>query len=114
MAVQWSDNIVVLDLSDEPVLADELGDVLTRVRDSKPAKTPHVVLNMANVSWIGSSNIGQLIAISKLLAERERLLKLCSTTPEVRSIFQVTGLGRVFHFAPDPMTALAGIQLAEA
>jgi hypothetical protein len=32
---------------------------------------------------------------------------------QVWSIFLVTGIDKLFRFAPDPMTALAGIQLEE-
>lgn len=72
---------------------------------------PHVVLNFANVTYIGSSNIGQLLQIRKGLADRKKLMKICSVNEQVWSIFLVTGLDKVFRFAPDPMTALAGIQI---
>jgi len=32
---------------------------------------------------------------------------------EVWSVLMVTGLDKVFRFAPDPMTALAGLQLED-
>lgn len=112
MATDWSENIVITELTDEPGLSDELSSLHQRVEKSG-SKTPHVVLNFAGVSYIGSSNIGQLIKLRQALLDRGRQFKLCSVSDQVWSIFLVTGLDKMFRFAPDPMTALAGIQLEE-
>lgn len=109
MATDWSDTIVMVDLADEPALSDELTSVLERLDGADPA--PHVVVNFARVTYLNSSNIAQLLKLRKVLAEAERSLKLCSLSDEIWSVMLVTGLDKVFRFAPDPMTALAGLQL---
>lgn len=114
MPIDWADNILIADLADEPLLSEELADVVGRLESTEIAATPHVVLNLTNVSYLGSSNIGQLLSLRKLLLERKRSLKLCCVSDEVKSIFSVTGILKLFVFSPDPMTALAGIQLDEA
>ncbi len=114
MPIDWADNILIADLADEPSLSEELADVVARIEATDESSAPHVVLNFTNVSYLGSSNIGQLLALRKLLAARKRSLKLCCVSDEVKSIFSVTGILKMFAFAPDPMTALAGIQLDEA
>ncbi|HYF14329.1 MAG TPA: STAS domain-containing protein [Phycisphaerales bacterium] len=113
MAVDWSDNIVLAELADEPSLSDELADITQRLGATKTVP-PHVVLNFSNVSYVGSSNIGALLAMRRVLNERKRRLVLCSVNDQVWSIFLVTGLDKIFTFAPDQLTALAGIQLEEA
>jgi anti-anti-sigma factor len=114
MAIEWSDNIVVADLSDEPMLSEDLAEIMGRLEQAPAGETPHVVLNCTGVSYVGSSNIGQLLSLRKLLDARGRSLKLCCVSEEVRSIFSVTGILKLVKFAPDPMTALAGIQLEDA
>ncbi len=114
MPIDWSDNILIADLADEPSLSEELADVVGRLEAADVASTPHVVLNFTSVSYLGSSNIGQLLALRKLLISRKRSLKLCCVSDEVKSIFSVTGILKLFVFTPDPLTALAGIQLDEA
>lgn len=109
MATDWSDTIVMVDLADEPALSDELTSVIERVERADP--TPHVVVNFAQVTYLNSSNIAQLLKLRKILAEAGRTLKLCSLSDELWSVMLVTGLDKVFRFAPDPMTALAGLQL---
>ena len=110
MATDWSDSIVIGELTDEPALSDELNAIIDRAKSLK-GHVPHVVLNFGQVTYVNSSNLAQLLKLRKTLAEREAQLRLCSVTDQVWSIFMVTGLDKVFRFAPDPMTALAGLQI---
>ncbi len=112
MSNDWSENIVLCELSDEPVLSDELISITLRAeRLAEPM--PHVVLNFSAVTYVNSSNLAQLIKLRNVMKQRDASLKLCSVHEEVRSIFGLTGLDKIFRFAPDPMTALAGLQLEE-
>jgi anti-anti-sigma factor len=111
MATDWSDNIAIAELQDEPALSEELGALIVRAAEG-PA--PHVVLNMGGVTYLNSSNIAQLLKLRQTLAKHGRRLKLCLVNDQVWSVMLVTGLDKVFHFAPDPMTALAGLQLEDA
>lgn len=130
MAVNWSNDIVIVELADEPVLSEELEQIISRLdgQDSgngsggkSASKTkkapaaaqtfPSVVLNFVNVSYVNSSNLAQLLKLRTLVAERGRALKLCCVDPEIVGVFKTTGLDKLFRFAPDPMTALAGIQI---
>jgi anti-anti-sigma factor len=109
----WSDNIVISELADEPALSEELGGIIQRVDHPKDHHVPHVVLNFGGVSYLNSSNLAQLLRLRKALAEHKRQLKICSVKDELWSLFLVTGLDKIFRFAPDPMTALAGLQLED-
>jgi len=113
MAKDWSDNIVIEDLSEEPTLSEELSTLILQV-EKADGRVPHVVLNFGGVSYLNSSNLAQLIRLRNLMKEQEASLKLCSMQEEVKSIFTLTGLDKIFRFAPDPMTALAGLQLEES
>lgn len=114
MATDWSENIVVAELSDEPALSDELAAIIDRVTEAPAAKVPHLVLNFGPVTYVNSSNLAQLLRLRKRLLEAGRSIKLCSVSDEVWSVMMVTGLDKVFRFAPDPMTALAGLQIEES
>ena len=113
MATDWSDEIAIAELSDEPAISDELTGLIDRVAGAGTA-VPHIVLNMGSVTYLNSSNIAQLLKLRAGLTKAGRRLKLCSVSDEVWSVFLVTGLDKVFLFAPDPMTALAGLQLEDA
>ena len=110
MPTNWSDDITLIELADEPLLSEELANVIQGV-ESPRKKTSHIVLNFGGVSYVNSSNLGQVLKLRRHLVERKRSLTLCSVNDEVLSIFRVTGLDKVFRFAPDPMTALATLQI---
>jgi anti-anti-sigma factor len=113
MSTDWSDDILIADLTDEPSLSEELAGVLEGVQDGKGGKSRHVVLNFGAVSYVNSSNLSQLLKLKKSVAATGRTLKLCSVSEEVWSVFKTTGLDKVFRFAPDPLTALASLQLEQ-
>jgi hypothetical protein len=74
---------------------------------------PHVVLNLAGVTYLNSSHLAALLRMRKRLIEHGRTLVLCSLGDDVWSVMMLTGLDKVFRFAKDPLTALAGLQLAD-
>jgi len=114
MASEWSEGIVIAELADEPALSDELTGLVDRLKGLPGEEMPHVVLNVADVTYLNSSNIAQLLRIREKLAAAGRSLRICSVGDEVWSVLLVAGLDKVFQFAPDTMTALAGLQLEDA
>lgn len=111
MATQWSDSIVVAELEDEPALSEELSALFDRASKAPTDKVPSMVLNLARVTYISSSNLAQLLRLRKRLTEASRQIRICCVSDEVWSVLLVTGLDKVFRFSPDVMTALAGLQL---
>lgn len=109
MAIDWSDEILVANLADEPALSDELTLIADRL--SEADAPPHAVLDFQNVRYINSSNIAQLLRLRKVLDEKSRQLRVCGVADEVWSVLLVTGLDKVFKFSPDIMTALASLQM---
>ena len=114
MAIDWSENIVLAQLTDEPSLSEELTTLFERLEAIDPEEEhPSVVLDFSAVSYVNSSNIAQMLRLSKQVSRRGKALRLCSISDEVASVMSVTGLDKVFSFAPDTLTALASIQLEE-
>ncbi|RMH23738.1 MAG: anti-sigma factor antagonist [Planctomycetota bacterium] len=109
MSTEWSDRIQIADLADEPELSNELQSLAEAAANSGPARD--VVLNFGGVSYLNSSNIAQLLRLRATLGERGRRLRLCSVGDQVWSVMLLTGLDKVFVFAPDPATAIASLQI---
>lgn len=108
MGIQnWSEDITVVELADDPQFADELaglmGDIEQQARD--------VVLNFAAVSFINSSNVAQLLKLRKVLTKKHRRLILCGVNNQVWGVFLVTGLDTIFEFTNDVSIALTTLQL---
>lgn len=111
MAVDWSEDILIANLADEPALSDELSMICDKVEAAD--EVPNAVLDFHEVSYINSSNIAQLLRLRKELEEKSRQLVLCGVTDEVMSVLVVTGLNKVFQFAPEMLTAIASVQIEE-
>ena len=110
MATEWSDSIVICDLSDEPALSDELTAVTDSLAKSD-SSVEGVVLDLSDVTYLNSSNIAHLLRLRKLLAERGAHLRVAGVQDVVWSVMQMTGLDKVFEFSSDKATALASLQL---
>lgn len=109
MAVDWSDDIAVANLADEPALSDELSTVIERAEGTDAP--PHVILDFQDVSYVNSSNIAQLLKLRKVLEGASRSLVLCAIGDEVMSVLVVSGLDKLFRTTPDTMTAIASVQI---
>jgi anti-anti-sigma factor len=111
MAIQkWSDNITVVELSEEPQFTDELNSVMDALVD----EPSHVVLNFAAIGFINSSNVARLLRLRKLVTSHQRKLMLCNVSTQVWGVFLVTGLDKIFEFNNDISTALTMLQLGAA
>ncbi len=110
MGIQnWSENIILVDLPEEPQLGEELKTATQMVRDRGDAE---VVIDFSAVDIITSSSISKLLRLRKLLADCGHELKFCNVAPATKGIFTVTGLDGVFEIVEDKFVALAGLQIA--
>jgi len=110
MSTDWSENILISDLSDEPALSDELSSIYDQVT-AEGRKTPHVVLDLSSVTYLNSSNIAQMLRLRKRLTESDRRLIVSSVADPVWSVMLLTGLDKVFTFTNDKATAIASLQI---
>jgi len=108
MAIQeWSDDIIVADLGDDPQFTDELAALMDKLEvDAK-----NVVLNFAAVGFVNSSNIAQLLRLRKQMITNDKKLVLCDVNTQVWGVLLVTGLDKIFEYTNDVSTALAILQL---
>ena len=109
MGIQnWSDNVILVNLAQEPDMGEELLTVIGMVTDEENLD---IVVDFADVDIVTSSSIAKLLKLRKVLCDNEQRLVFCSVQPKTRSIFSVTGLSNVFHFMDDQFVALASLQL---
>ena len=104
---QWSDEIVVVDLSDDPQFSEDMNALLEQL-ERGPCD---VVLGFGAVGFINSSNVAKLLRLRKTLISADRQLVFCDVNTQVAGVFQVTGLDKIFEFTKDVSTALATVQL---
>jgi len=108
---QWSDEIVIAELSDEPSFSEDMSALLLQLDEAGGGSMPDAILNMKTVSYLNSSNIAQLLRLRKKLIGHGRRLRVCSIHDSVWSALLMTGLDKVFDFTDDVTTALASLQI---
>ncbi len=106
----WSENIIVAELQDDPAFSDDLNALIDQVAERNEFD---VVLNFSGVNYVNSSNIAKLLKLRKRIISNKRRLVLCGIDTNVWGLFLVTGLDKVFDFAESVATGLASVQLAE-
>lgn len=68
------------------------------------------VLDLKKVAFVDSTGLGVLISLMRQLKEDGGHLRLTGLQDEVRSIFEITRLFRVFDLSPSPQEALKEIK----
>lgn len=108
---EWSDKIWLVQLDNEPALSDDL--LLTKEKVSRAKPMPDLVIDFSSVTHINSSNLSQLLRLRKEAIDRDSRLRITGLSDQIWAVFLTTGLDKVFDFASDLPTALAGLQIDE-
>ena len=105
----WSDDVLLVELADDPQFTDDLTSLLETVEKRNDYD---VVLNFQNVNFLNSSNIAKLLKLRKLVAvSHRRKLKLCAVNTHVWGVFLVTGLDKIFDVYDDVASGMLSLQL---
>jgi len=109
MGIQdWSEDVILVDLPQEPEMGDELKTVTEMVRDRGNCE---VVIDFSSVDIITSSSLSKLLKLRKLLGDCGHRLIFCNVAAETKGIFTVTGLDGIFEIVDDKFVALASLQM---
>ncbi len=109
MGIQhWSENIILVDLSKEPEMSDELETVAEIVHDRDDCD---VVIDFSDVDIVTSSSLSKLLKLHKPITRSKRRLVLCGVAAQTKGIFKVTGLDNIFEIADDRFIALATLEM---
>src|SRR5438552_3049004 len=105
----WSDKISLVNLQDDPQFTDDVNALIDQVEQRGGMD---ILMDFSDVNYLNSSNIARLLKLRKLLtSSHPGRLKLCSIPTSVWGVFLVTGLDKIFDFADDVPTGLAGLQM---
>ena len=110
MSIQnWSENILVADLLDDPQFTDDMETLISMVAENA---AQDVVLDFKSVEYLNSSNLAKLLKLRKqVIISNDRKMRLCGVNTHVGGVFLVTGLDKVFEFADELSIGLASVQI---
>jgi len=105
---EWSEDIILVDLPQEPEMGEKLIDLadLLKSRDGS-----NVIIDFSNVDIITNVSINKLLELRELISDNKRKLIICSVLATTMGIFTVTGIASVFEFADDKSAARESLQI---
>jgi anti-sigma B factor antagonist len=84
---------------------EDLGRQLYQVLEFKNG--PKLVIDFSLVEFLSSATIGKLISLNRKVKHGKSALRLCGLRQEVRDIFHLCNLERVFDIREDQAAAIA-------
>ncbi|MGH9544473.1 MAG: STAS domain-containing protein [Terriglobales bacterium] len=79
------------------------------VRDLAEKGNNKIVLNLAEVSYVDSSGVGELVKALTTIRTKGGRVKLASLNPRVHELLQMTRLSTVFEIEKDEASALKSL-----
>jgi anti-sigma B factor antagonist len=103
-------DVTVLDCSGKITLGEGTMTVRNTVRDILKADGKKILLNLADVNYIDSSGIGELVSTYTTVTNGGGQLKLLSLTKKIQELLAITKLLTVFQTFDNEQTALASFK----
>lgn len=111
MALEYFDwevgDVFVLHLQGPITLGEATSTLRQLVQDTIAAGHTKILLNMAEVYYIDSSGLGELVTASTAAKSQGAKLKLMKLAPRVEDLIQLTKLYQVIEVFPDEESAVA-------
>jgi anti-sigma B factor antagonist len=107
--------VLVVTFTDSSILdtaaIEQLGRNLYQLTDVQNRQK--LILDFSNVKFLSSQALGVLLTLHKKVRDIKGEVVMCGLKPELKKIFAITNLDKVFKFFPDDVGALAsfGVRL---
>lgn len=93
------DDARILDETQLEKIGVDLVEMLNKTTEDR------VILDFRNVKFMSSSMLGKLVQVHKKCQEFKVKLKLASIDPEIRQVFKITKLDKLFEIEADEASA---------
>lgn len=98
---------VLIEVKEERLDAHNSSELKTQMLSLFDDGKNNIVIDLQNVRFVDSSGLGSLVSGFKNASARNGNLKLSGLQPQVKSMFELTRLHRVFEIFPGSDEALA-------
>ncbi len=108
--VRQIDSVTVVDISGRITLGEGCAQLRELIRNEVAKGNKKVLLNMADVTYIDSSGIGELVSAYTAVSNQGGQLKLLNLTKKVHDLLQITKLYTVFDVHDDEAKAITSFE----
>ena len=99
-------NVTINELSGR-LDATSVGDLKDTIRKLAQKKLLNIVIDLAGVDFVDSSGLGGLVSSLRTINKEGGDIKIASLRSEVRPVFELTRLHRLFEIFDNPDAAAA-------
>jgi anti-sigma B factor antagonist len=105
--------VTVIDTSGKLTMGEGTSTLRTKIRELVDGGARRIVLNMADVSYMDSSGLGELIAAHTTVTTAGGEIKLLNLAKRVHDLLKLTKLYTVFEAFEDEPSAIASFRMAK-
>ena len=105
--VRQVDSVSVVDVSGRITLGEDCKHLREVIRGQLAKNHKNLLLNLADVTYIDSSGIGELVSAYTAISNQGGQLKLLNLTKKVHDLLQITKLYTVFDIHDDEAAAIS-------
>lgn len=105
-----SNGVSIVDLSGRITLGEGSSTIREMVRDLLGKGQKKILLNLADVNYIDSSGLGELVSAFTTVRNQGGELKLLSLNKKIRDLLQITRLYTVFEVFDQEEAAVASFR----
>jgi len=106
------DSVTVIDVSGRITLGEGCVQLRQLIREELAKGNKHMLVNLAEVTYIDSSGIGELVSAFTAVSNQGGQLKLLKLTKKVHDLLQITKLYTVFDVHDDETKAISSFAKA--
>lgn len=110
MTTRQVGDVTVVDTEGRITLGEGASTFRDTIRDLANAGSKKLLLNLAEVSYIDSSGIGEMVSAFTSVTNAGGQVKLLNLTKRVKDLLQITKLYTVFEVFDDEATAVRSFQ----
>ena len=110
--VRQVDSVTVVDVSGRITLGESCKELREVIRGELGKGHKNLLLNLADVTYIDSSGIGELVSAFTAVSNQGGQLKLLHLTKKVHDLLQITKLYTVFDVRDDEAEAISSFKAA--
>jgi anti-sigma B factor antagonist len=105
-----ADGVLIVDMSGRLTIGEPILLLRETIRTYSSEGRPRVVLNLADVSYIDSSGLGELVSAYTTVRNKQGDVKLLNLTAKAKDLLQMTKLLTVFDTYDDEARAIAALK----
>ena len=112
-SVRRVEDVCIVDLNGKITLGENTGYLREEMRSLLSEGTKKIVLNMADVGYVDSAGLGELVGLYTTAANRGGSLKLLNLQGKMRNLMEVTKLYTIFQVFEDEKAAVSSFDERE-